>query len=68
MRYEPHDFEAPTRRAELKEWLATLRGPQKRAHVAAGDGYLRGAIQGGDGVQVARNHAYWFEKYGVSIY
>lgn len=30
MKHEPHDFEAPTRRAELKEWLATLRGPQKR--------------------------------------
>lgn len=32
MRYEPHDFEAPTRRAELKEWLATLRGPAKPDH------------------------------------
>lgn len=29
MKHEPHDFEAPTRRAELKEWLATLRGPKK---------------------------------------
>lgn len=34
MKHEPHDFEAPTRQAKIKEWLGTMRGPGKVAPAA----------------------------------
>lgn len=35
MPYFPREFDAPERRAELRKWLATLRGPAKPKPVPA---------------------------------